>query len=165
MNWSSLFREASQRRSAGATFVVLTLLSLTSAASLGVMPLDELTSRADLIVYGRVNAIETEIEVRKSAEGNLRLLHARAHIVPDRVLKGSVEDVIIVTAIENMEDSPRFEVDQDLVLFLTKNDSGSDYSVIGLTQGRFTIADGVVVREQMLVGPFLDQVQAMVVEK
>ena len=138
------------------------LVSLTVQASMGVMPLDELTSQADLIVYGRVSSIETRTEERSTAAGNLRLLRACVRFEPERVLKGNAEDGIVVSAIENMEDSPRFRVDQELVLFLLKNESGSSFSVIGLTQGRFIIADGVVVRDKMALDAFLDHVQALV---
>ena len=146
----------------GAGCFVLLLLSGAVSASIGVISLEELTSKAELIVYGRVAAIESQLSHRSTSAGTLQLAIATVHIEADKILKGSAADPLVVTAVENMEDSPHFLQDQEVFLFLTLNAGDSSYSVIGLTQGKFDVSDGRVDREGSSVNQFAQQLQELV---
>ena len=137
------------------------LAGVASMASLGVMPLEDLASKADAIVYGRVIAIDIEHQESDTPAGKVVRLVATVRVDPYETLKGGGGPVI-VRAVENMEDSPRFIQDAEVVLFLGINESGPDYAVIGLTQGKFDVVDGRVTREQVGVETFLDQVRALI---
>ncbi len=86
------------------------LLIGTVSASLGVISLEELTERADLIVYGTVESIDSAVFERdiQGLNSNLTVSIATVRIAPVRYLKGSPADPLVVKVVENMEDSPRF---------------------------------------------------------
>ena len=119
MNTIQVF-SGTKLRAVRAAGCVTLLLSGGAPASIGVISLEELTERADLIVYGRVATLERTLSERETAEGTLQLLNAIVHIEPYSILKGRTEEGIVVKAIENMEDSPGFKQGQEVVLFLNK---------------------------------------------
>ena len=142
--------------------IVLLLLSNSAPASLGVISLEELTCKADLIVYGTVASVESNESERKMRPGNVPIPIAVVRISSKTILKGAATDPIIVKAVENMEDSPKFEQGQEVFLFLTQNADDSSFSVFGLTQGKFDVEDGLVVREQMPVAQFAEKVEELI---
>jgi len=133
-------------------------------ASLGVISLEELTDRADLIVHGMVVSVESVVFEREKPErtGKLLISIATALIAPDRILKGSVVEPLIVKFVENMEDSPQFHQDQEVFLFLTQNKDGSSYSTFGLIQGKFDVSNGFVVRAQTTVNLFIQKLERLI---
>ena len=113
---------------------MLLLLTGGAHASIGVISLEELSGRADLIVHGRVASVDHIVSERDTAAGTLQILSAIVHIEPHGILKGRTATPIVVTAIENMEDSPGFKQGQEVVLFLKQNMEDSRFSVFGLTR-------------------------------
>jgi len=136
-----------------------------ATASLGVISLEELTNRAELIVYGRVVSIEasTVLPDGISEGGGVPVSMATIRILPYKILKGDTEDGLLVRSVENMEDSPRFRKGQEVFLFLTRNTDDSTYLTIGLTQGKFDVINGMVVREaRVSVGSFMESILRLV---
>ena len=162
MNAIQIFSGTKLRAVWNPACVVLLLLSGGVSASLGVISLEELTDRADFIVYGRVASLESIVSERDTAAGTLQILTAIVRIEPCRVLKGRTAEPIVVKAIENMEDSPGFKQGQKVFLFLKQNPDDSSFSVFGLTQGKFDVEEGQVVREQSSVDQFVRRLQGLI---
>ena len=139
--------------------LALLILSGSASASLGVISLEELTCKAELIVHGSVASVEHVVAERETSMGKLSISTAVVHIDPDRILKGAASKPIVVKAVENMEDSPRFRQGQEIFLFLIRNEEDSSFSVFGLTQGKFDVKDGAVIREQVPVAQFTEKVE------
>ena len=140
----------------------LLLLGHSATGSIGVISLEELTRKADLIVHGTVASIENVKSERKMNPGNVPIPIAVIRFTPEKLLKGAATEPIIVKAIENMEDSPNFEQDQEAFLFLKQNADDSSFSVFGLTQGKFDVVEGLVVREGISVAVFTEMVEKLV---
>jgi hypothetical protein len=84
--------------------LALLILSGSASASLGVISLEELTCKAELIVHGSVASVEHVVAERETSMGKLSISTAVVHIDPDRILKGAASKPIVVKAVENMED-------------------------------------------------------------
>lgn len=140
------------------------LFSGSTFASLGVISLESLTEKADLIVYGKIERIDNstiETETRESAS-KLPVTMATVRIAPIKIIKGIAVDPLIVIANTNMEDSPEFQQNHEVFLFLTQNKDNSSYSIIGLMQGKFDVSDGLVVREHMPVETFIKKLENVI---
>jgi len=149
------------------SFPLLFILFLTGDAfpSMGVISLQELTQRAEVIVHGNIKSVKTEEKIveSKSEPGKILLSVSTAAIELDKILKGRPEMVPLqVKAIGNMEDSPKFKVDEEVFLFLVKNEDDSTYSTVGLVQGKFNVSGGLVVREKISTDQFIQKIENLI---
>jgi len=150
------------RQTLSITCVALLLLSGSAPASIGVISLEELARQADLIVHASVTGIERVASERETSMGRLAISTAVVNIKPIKILKGMATEPIVVKAIENMEDSPRFREGQEVVFFLQRNEDDSSFAIVGLTQGKFDVEDGLVVREHTAVARFTAELEQLI---
>jgi len=102
---------------------------------------EEMTLLSESILIGRCTAIRSEW----SEDG--RKIFTYVTIVPQTFLKGdqipqeiTIKQLggVVGDIVMRVEGSPVFEVDEEVLLFLKSGPNGS-YSVIGLSQGKFSI--------------------------
>lgn len=143
------------------------LVAETASASLGVISLEALTDQADLIVHGKVLSSSRETVTRQTAEGTrgLQISIATIRIEPVRIIKGSAPAPVLVQVVEGMEDSPRFQQGEEVIVFLQQNPDSASYSTVGLMQGKFNVADGLVLRAETPVGPFVEKLESLVTSR
>jgi len=133
-------------------------------ASMGPVSLSGLTNNADLIIYGRVDSLATEerlIAADSSSEMRGRVLHeTHATVATIEVVKGPVPGpVVVVTTVPGMEDHPVFRTGEQSILFLVRNEGAETFSTVALSQGKFDVADGQVIREGVSVQEFLNRIR------
>jgi hypothetical protein len=144
--------------------VVATLLQCGVHAAMGPVPLEALVEGADLIIYGQVGALHTSERVAESTlsgETQGVVVEVRATITRLQAIKGDSPDSIVVTTLAGMEDHPVFEVGETAVLFLVCGDDGATWTTMALSQGKFDVREGVVVRESLGVNSFLDKIKEL----
>ena len=140
------------------TTLVAVLWVGTAFADVEELTLEELVTRADTIVRGSVVGLQSHWDedhtliytsVTISVSGHLRPGKQRDHITVE-VPGGVVEDLGMTAS-----HAPTFEADQDVILFLQGRE------IVGLSQGKFTIVDDIVVESGVPVNQFIGQVHAI----
>ena len=145
-------------------FIILILLltSITAPAIMVKLDTPQLTANASHIITGKVLSVEsyytadglsiyTEVIV---AVGNQLKGDAQNPEVTIRFPGGVVQDKGLW-----VEDSPVFRFGENVILFLLPNHDGS-YRVGDMHQGKFTVANDVVMENGLAVGEFLNQIQS-----
>ncbi|MBM3902500.1 MAG: hypothetical protein FJ379_10510 [Verrucomicrobia bacterium] len=141
-----------------ATRVAVTLSILLGFSSLDAtqipsFSLRSITERADRVVHGRVESIETV----KGGDGRLR---TRVEVVVDDTWKGPAEPRVTVVQASGVlgerwvrvVGEPEFRPGEEVVLFLVRTPAG-DWVVAPLSQGKFSVtrdAEGVRVGNGIL---------------
>ena len=140
------------------------LLHSSAHAAMGPVSLEALVEGADLIIYGQVGALHTTERIEASApnaETERVVVEIRASVTIIEVVKGDSPGDIVVTTLAGMEDHPVFVAGETAVLFLVQGDYGATYTTMALSQGKFDVRDGVVVRESLDVNDFLDRIREL----
>lgn len=143
------------------------LLQSSAHAAMGPVPLEALIERADLIVYGQVGALVTTERIDESSSSGERsvVVEIRATVTKLETIKGDSPESIVVTTLAGMEDHPVFEAGETAVLFLVSEDDGAHYTTVALSQGKFDVQDGLVVRESLDLNTFLDKIRQLLVPR
>jgi hypothetical protein len=111
------------------------------ATSLAPLTLDQMTDASVAIVHGKVTRIWTEA----SAEG---WIWTRAEVQITEVIKGvDLGDSIVVDVpggmlgdeLTNVEKMARFDIDEDVVLFLDQIRQGTRWTTVGGFTGKYTL--------------------------
>ncbi|MCX9012675.1 MAG: carboxypeptidase regulatory-like domain-containing protein [Candidatus Methanoperedens sp.] len=118
--------------------------------------LSELTQEADTIVLGRVIKQEFYLE-----EGSN---FTNVTILERMYLKGGDDREIVIKIpggragdlVSKVDDVPKFENDEKVLLFLKKDHYGS---IVGLRQGKYTIEDGRIKETGISLDSFLIQIK------
>ncbi len=142
--------------------LILLLTNITAPAIMVELHIPQLTANASHIITGKVLSVEsyytadglsiyTEVIV---AVGNQLKGDAQNPEVTIRFPGGEVQDKGLW-----IEDSPVFRFGENVILFLLPNGDGS-YRVGDMHQGKFTVANDVVMENGLAVGEFLNQIQS-----
>lgn len=133
-------------RTAGCTLAASLLLLTTSALGLVIQLTDqELTEMSDRIALGTVTGVTSSWNV------NMDFITTAVTVQVEQDIKGTGSNPLVVTLhggsvgdiTLTVSEMPEFEAGQRVVVFLGPF-TGSDYQVVGLFQGKFTIVDGFV---------------------
>jgi len=128
------------------------------SADLAPMNVAEITDAADVILIGRV---ESTLHCPASSE-DIPHMHRKVSISVEKYLKNprNSEEITVIALGATLgnttlwvEDSPEFEEDERVLLFLREDPTFIDenpegyYQVVGVCHGKFTIEDGVASSE------------------
>ena len=141
----------------------LSIVAAGSQASTGAVSLRTLTANADLIIYATVGALVVEeppLQPDPNGEMQVRTLYrVRANITVLETIKGQAPNSgVVVTSAVGMEDSPVFHPGEHVILFLISNDDHETHSTVALAQGKFDVSDGQVLRADLPIQDFLNQI-------
>jgi hypothetical protein len=79
------------------------------------------------------------------------------------IVKGSAAGTsVIVRTNPGTEDHPILLPGNEVVLFLVKDGDKEIYRTFGLSQGKFDIQDGLVVRDGLPLATFLDKIRSLI---
>jgi len=155
-------------------FAWLMLSPVQSAfASMGALPDEVMAKDADLIVVGRITDINSVKKPVLSKEID-SVIVSTARIIPESMIKGEAHGAPIIIEfsggrvgdeISVIEDSPSFMADEEVILFLKQIAGTSAYSIVGMSQGKFRIKEGVVSRRNITVDQFIKELKAVIREK
>jgi len=123
------------------------------------VPFDELVKSSTCIVDGTV----VKIESKWTQDG--RAIYTDVTVSKRREFKGMTSTQEIVVRIPGgvvdkvgmvVEDMPRFTLGEQVILFLAHD--GADYTVTGLYQGKYTVANGIVVEARLPESAFATKI-------
>ncbi|GAB61775.1 MAG: hypothetical protein DWB56_00880 [Candidatus Jettenia sp.] len=128
--WLAKYKKEKRKRGIFLLFLILYLWSFSSTPAYSIMlrmDNSELIARSDLVIYGEVKEIHSKGDNRE------------AIIFVECILKGkpTAGAEIKVIFSPGMEDSPVFETNERVLLFLTKSDSEL-FMTVGGIQGKFS---------------------------
>lgn len=143
-------------------------LSQQAYSSSGALSLEILAKSADLIVVGRVGEVTSVKSKTPHKEGGY-LVWSKARVFPERIVKGHEEGPIIIEFaggrvgknISVPEDSPKFESEEHVLLFLKRIAGKDTYTVVGMNQGKYKIEGDMVARKNVTVDKFLREIQSV----
>ena len=147
----------------GFLFALLCLLSASITQAVIVeLPLEELVKEADLIVVGTVENVESEfiqgkifsfatISVKSRIKGELQ---AQQNRIVVKFPGGKIGDIGM-----KIEDSPDYKKDKEVIVFLKSVQGESHFTTVGACRGKFTIGEGIVLRENLPLGQFLARIE------
>ncbi len=153
-----------------ATIVILiiTLFAVSPAVSASIekMSVEDLTRGADIILIGNIADVQSKWGLQRDK------IYTYSTVSVERYIKGGTgeENLTIIseggrvgTLFIWKEDTPTFLKDQTVLVFLKK--SGKEYSVVGLSQGEYTLKNGVLAGQngdEIKLKEFLSQIEAVV---
>jgi len=170
---------------------LLTFLLIGLAVSLGQqafsvvgwLSVKVLTERADLIFVGHVGEIASFKKQVPSKELGYVIM-STAETFPERIIKGEIDrEPVIIEFVGGrvgeetyiFEDSPRFVTGEEVILFLKRVEGKTSYSIVGMSQGRYQIKEGMITRTQIKEGTitrtnvkvdqFLKEIQSIIKNK
>jgi hypothetical protein len=144
----------------------LIVISPSVSASVEKMSVEDLTRGADIILIGNIVDVQSKWGLQRDK------IYTYSTVSVERYLKGGTgeENLTIIseggrvgTLFILVEDTPTFLKDQTVLVFLKK--SGKEYSVVGLSQGEYTLKNGVLTGqkgEEIKLKDFLSQIEAVV---
>jgi hypothetical protein len=126
------------------------------------LSIEQLVADADLIILGTVDCVQSEMEEGKifslaTVSVNLKIKGEPAPTQEKIIVRfpgGAVGDVGM-----KVEDSPDFKKGEEVLLFLQKTKTLSEYMTVGSSQGKFMIRNHIVVRENLPLDQFLERIQ------
>jgi hypothetical protein len=137
------------------------------SASVEKMSVEDLTRGADIILIGNIVDVQSKWGLQRDK------IYTYSTVSVERYIKGGTgeENLTIIseggrvgTLFIWKEDTPTFLKDQTVLVFLKK--SGKEYNVVGLSQGEYTLKNGVLTgqngSEGIKLKEFLSQIEAMV---
>jgi hypothetical protein len=118
-------------------------------ADLLVVPLDQLSREAELIILGHV------MDEKNMWESSVGAAFENHTVSVEKVLKGSYNgsSVGVITESQMIKDSPNFKRIEQVILFLYKKPlfvdkpSGNDYTLVLYSQGKYEVTDSGLVDE------------------
>ncbi|VVB91566.1 Uncharacterised protein [uncultured archaeon] len=154
-----------------ATIVILitTLLAVSSAVSASIekMSVEDLTKEADIILIGNIVDVQSKWGIQRDK------IYTYSTVSVEKYIKGGTGEENLTIISEGgrvgelfiwVEDTPTFLKDQTVLVFLKK--SGKEYSVVGLSQGEYTLKNGVLTGqnggEEIKLKDFLSQIESVV---
>jgi hypothetical protein len=150
MNKSSLARSARLRLMLLASLLAALVAQPAQATIMQLLEVEDLTRRSSDVIVGQVQASETEWN-----DAHTRI-YTRIQVRVDETLKGSLtrSQIITVTQLGGEKDGvrldfagrPTFTDGESVVLFTTRG-KNNDLIVVGLKQGKMTIAGNEVKRD------------------
>jgi hypothetical protein len=142
--------------------LILLLTSITAPAIMDKLNTLQLSANASHIITGQVLSVESHY----TADGTS--IYTEVLVAVGNQLKGDVRNPEVTIRFPGgevhdmglwIEDSPDFRFGENVILFLLPNDDGS-YRVGDMHQGKFTVANDVVMENGLAVGEFLNQIQS-----
>ena len=127
--------------------------------------LEQLTRDADLIVVGKVESVTSQMINGK--------ISSFATILVESKIKGELEpeqSEIVVSFPGGkvgdigmqVEDSPNYKKDEEVVVFLKKIQGESYFFTVGSSQGKFIIDQGIVLRQNIPLEQFLARIESII---
>ena len=147
------------------TVAFLSLLTIPRAEPAMVeVSLEQLTRDADLIVVGKVESVTSQmINGKISSFATLSVeLKIKGELEPEQseiVVSfpgGKVGDIGM-----QVEDSPNYKKDEEVVAFLKNVPGESHFSTVGSSQGKFIVDQGIVLRENIPLEQFLAKIKTI----
>ena len=155
-------RRHSLRLSATLSLTCLVLFVLVGAASAEVedMSLEDLTSKASTILRGRVSNVESHWNQDQTMIYTSVIISVEAYLKGETTAKevrievpgGTVGGITLWVS-----DTPTFEEDQEVILFLREE----DFQIVGWSQGKYTVVDDAVMEKGIPVDQFTGQITAL----
>jgi hypothetical protein len=147
------------------TVAFLPLLTIPRAEPAMVeLSLEQLTRDADLIVVGKVESVASQMIIGKiwssatiSVESRIKGDEPEQSEIVVSFPGGKVGDIGM-----QVEDSPNYKKDEEVVVFLKKMQGESHFSTAGSSQGKFIIEGGIVLRENIPLEEFLARIESII---
>ena len=130
------------------------------------MSLEDLTREADVILIGNIVDVDSKWGLERDK------IYTYSTVSVERYIKGGTGEEKLTLLSEGgrigtlfiwVEDTPTFLKDETVLVFLKK--SGKEYSVVGMSQGKYTLKNGVLTGqggEETQLKEFLRQIEAVV---
>lgn len=141
------------------TALIIFIISAGAFASLVYMDTAELVDTSDLIVVGKVDAIESFY----GADG---FIYSRAYVTVDDIILGDhrtdVVEVVYPGGIVGgvgmaTSISPVFDEGMEVVLFLKVDDEG-EFVLTNHAASKFTVEDGIVIEEGIPLADYVNEI-------
>ncbi len=153
-----------------AAIVVISITALLTvspavSASMEKKSVEDLTREADVILIGNIVDVDSKWGLERDK------IYTYSTVSVERYIKGGTgeENLTIIseggrigTLFIWVEDTPTFLKDETVLVFLKK--SGKEYSVVGMSQGKYTLKNGVLTGqagEETQLKDFLRQIEAV----
>lgn len=146
---------------------VLTALLAGSAHAIMIkLDTPTLVRESDDVLMGRVTAMESQWDDTE------QYIYTYVTVAVDMNMKSIVSGPLITIKVPGGEangmtlivsDTPHFEVGQEVVVFVTEDETGS-YEVFGAAQGKYTVLAGKVLEMEMPLDHFLSEIRASISE-
>lgn len=148
------------------SITALLAVSPAVSASIEKRSVENLTTEADIILIGNVVDVQSKWGLQRDK------IYTYSTVSVERYIKGGTDQENITIISEGgrigtlfiwVEDTPTFLKDEMVLVFLKK--SGKEYSVVGLSQGKYTLKNGVLIGqagEETQLKDFLGQIEAVV---
>jgi hypothetical protein len=148
------------------SITALLTVSPAVSASIEKMSVEDLTREADIILIGDIVDVQSKWGLERDK------IYTYSTVSVERYIKGGTgeENLTIIseggrvgTLFILVEDTPTFLKDEIVLVFLKK--SGKEYSVVGMSQGKYTLKNGVLTGqngEDTKLKDFLRQIEAVV---
>ncbi len=130
------------------------------------MSLEDLTREADVILIGNIVDVDSKWGLERDK------IYTYSTVSVERYIKGGTGEEKLTIISEGgrigtlfiwVEDTPTFLKDETVLVFLKK--SGKEYRVVGLSQGKYTLKNGVLTGQEgevIQLKEFLRQIEAVV---
>ena len=152
---TSKYKEVTMSQNLKFFLAVLIMLLLTnlSEALLIELPLPELVKESDIIIRGEVVKTESRWGYLEY-NANSRIIFTDVTIAVTDYLKGASDKSEVVIETEGgeigeiglmVEDMPKFETGEDVVLFLSQENNQGMRKVANLRNGKYSISEGTVL--------------------
>ena len=160
-----------------AKWVILALMSLSfwefsgkGFAWMSKLSLQELTDKASHVVVGKVTSKESLWNPERTK------IYTNVTISVHELIKGSLNKGEIVIQYLGGEipeedigmevsDTAQFSVNQDVLIFLRPHETGKGYKVVGGSQGKYTMKNGIVLEKRLLLDDFRSQIIDLIKSK
>lgn len=147
------------------SITVLLAGSPVVSASMEKMSLEDLTREADVILIGNIVDVDSKWGLERDK------IYTYSTVSVERYIKGGTGEEELTILSEGgrigtlfiwVEDTPTFLKDETVLVFLKK--SGKEYNVVGMSQGKYTLKNGVLTGlegERTQLKDFLGQIEAV----
>jgi hypothetical protein len=123
------------------------IAKLPAQADLLLVPFDQLSREAELIIIGHV------LDEKLMWEGSVGAALENHTVSVEKVLKGTYNGnrIGVITEAQVIKDSPKFKQNEQVILFLYKKPlfvdkpSGNDYTLVHYSQGKYEVTDNGLV--------------------
>ncbi len=147
------------------SITALLAVSPAVSASIEKMSVEDLIREADIILIGNIVDVDSKWGLERDK------IYTYSTVSVERYIKGGTGEEKLTILSEGgrigtlfiwVEDTPTFLKDEMVLVFLKK--SGKEYIVVGLSQGKYTLKNGVLIGlwgEKMQLKDFLSQIEAV----
>jgi hypothetical protein len=140
--------------------LIAILCTSTALASVEELSLEELVRKASTILHGVVT------DIRSQWNNDQTMIYTYVTVSVKDYLKGGSETKEVTIEVPSgtvgeitlwVSDTPTFEKDQEVILFLREE----YFQIVGWYQGKYTIVDNIVVEKGIPVNQFIGQIHAI----